>query len=264
MEAENLSFGVALEGAQARGYAEADPTADIEGHDTAHKLALMAALAFGTAPNLEDVTIEGIQRVTPVDFLYAARLGYRIKLLGVAHLTDEGLEQRVGPCLVPLESPLARVDDVLNAAQIEGDAVGALTLIGRGAGGRPTASAVIGDLVDLARGTTVLPFGVRVRDLRALPASPPDKRVGEWYVRLHVKDQPGVVAEVSAILRDEAISIESLLQHGRSETREVPVIITTHAVDEASLRRASRRIGQLSVVREEPFCLKIERPEYGA
>ncbi len=254
----NLDFAVALREAQERGYAEADPAMDVDGYDTAHKLAVLAALAFGTKPDFDSVTVEGIRRITPVDLLYAAELKFRIKLLGVARLTDHGLEQRVGPCLVPVGTPLSKIDDVLNAVLVQGDAVGDVTLSGRGAGGGPTSSAVVADLVDLARGYAGLPFAVPVASLSATRTTPADRRESGWYIRLDVKDQPGVVADITAILRDEAISIESLLQRGRSPMNAVPVIITTHRVDEAAMRRAMEKIGKLESVRDEPCWLRIE------
>jgi homoserine dehydrogenase len=253
-----LDFSSALKEAQDKGYAEADPSMDIDGFDTAHKLTLLAALAFGTMPDLASVSVGGLRRLMPIDLQFAAELDCRIKLLGVARLTEQGLEQRVGPCLVPLASPLAKIDDVLNAVLVQGDAVGELTLSGRGAGGGPTSSAVVADIIDLARAGNGLPFGVPAEQLRPLPVAPAEARVSGWYIRLQVTDKPGVVADVSAILRDEKISIESMLQHGRSRTDSVSVIITTHAIGEAAMRRAIQKIAKLDSVQEEPCWLRIE------
>jgi homoserine dehydrogenase len=258
MAEAGLDFDAALKEAQAEGYAEADPGMDIDGHDTAHKLALLAALAFSVLPDLPSITVEGLRSVTPLDLKFAAELGCRIKLLGVARATERGLEQRVGPCLVPETSPLASVNGVLNAVLIQGDAVGPVTLMGRGAGSAPTSSAVTADLIDLARGSSVKPFGVPVADCRPLQPAPPEARRSKWYVRLRVVDQPGVLADVSAILRDEAISIESILQHGRSHTDSVPIIIKTHEVNEAAMRRAVKKMVAVKSVREEPCLMRIE------
>ncbi len=258
MAAAHLDFSAALHEAQTKGYAEADPAMDIDGHDTAHKLTLLAALAFGGAPNLSAVAVEGLRRMTPLDLQFAAELDCRIKLLGVARLTEHGLEQRVGPCLVPVSSPLSLVDNVLNAVQIRGDAVGPVTLVGRGAGSAPTASAVVGDLIDLARGTQVKPFGVPSTACSTIKVTPPEARQSHWYIRLQVVDQPGVVADISAILRDENISIESMLQRGRSRTDSVPVILTTHEIDEAAMRRAVAKMVHVKTVKEEPCLMRIE------
>jgi len=261
MTHEHLDFADVLAQAQELGYAEADPTADVDGFDSAHKLCVLAALAFGVKPDMNAVTLEGIRRISSVDLALAAELGYRVKLLGVARRHESGIEQRVGPCLVPMSSPLASVDGVLNAIQLRGDAVGPLTLIGRGAGAAATASAVVGDLVDLARGSMVNPWGRPVGELVACGRFAGENSLGRWYIRLQVTDRAGVLADVASILRDEAISIESLLQHGRETVHSVPVIIVTHKTNEATLRRALARIAQLEAVWEEPFCLRIEHNE---
>ena len=261
MRDTKADFAAVLGEAQALGYAEADPAMDIDGRDTAHKLAILAALAFGAKPHFEAITVEGIGRVTQHDLQLAAELGYGIKLLGVARLGEQGLEQRVGPCLVPLSSPLARIDDVLNAVLLRGDTAGEVTLIGRGAGAGPTASAVVADIVDLARGHETMPFAMPAADLRHWPVAPVESRRSGWYVRLLVKDQSGVVADIAAILRDESISIASLLQHGRSLTGCVPVVIITHEINEAALLRAVTKIAALDVVKEAPCWMRIETTE---
>ncbi len=258
MFAEGLDFATVLADAQKLGYAESDPAADVDGHDTAHKLAILAALAFGTAPDVKSIALDGIRRVSPLDLRFAAEMGYRVKLIGSARLTENGLEQRVGPCLVPLSSPLASVDGSLNAVTLRGDAVGEIALSGRGAGGDPTASAVVADLIDIARGRAPLPFSVPSDRLKIRAATPPEKRTGCWYIRLQVSDKPGVVADVSAILRDENISIESLLQHGRSPTDSVPVVLATHETDEAAMAKAIGKISALPAVKESPCRMRIE------
>jgi len=258
MTHEHLDFADVLVRAQQLGYAEADPSADVDGFDTAHKLCVLSALAFGVTPAMEAVSVEGIRRITSVDLDFVARLGYRVKLLGVARRYEGGIEQRVSPCLVPMDSTLASVDGVLNAIQLEGDAVGPLTLVGRGAGAAATASAVVGDLADIARGTKVNPW---MRPASALAVSalfPPEKSLARWYLRLQVTDRAGVLADIAAILRDRAISIESLLQHGQETEHSVPVIIVTHVANEATVRAALAQIAKLDTVWEEPFCLRIE------
>lgn len=258
MGAEGLDFAPVLQEAQKLGYAEADPSADVDGYDSAHKLAILAALAFGVEPDFRAVSTEGIRRISGVDISFARQLGYKIKLLGVARQTDKGLEQRVSPCLVPMGDSLASVDGVLNAVQIHGDAVGPLALIGRGAGAEATASSVISDLVDLARGTTPKPWGQVAESLaKAKPLADPES-LGRWYVRLQVADKPGVLADVSAVFRDEAISISSILQHGPQTGASVPVIIVTHETNKSAISKALAKIAGLESVWEEPLSLRIE------
>ena len=251
-----IDFAGALKEAQTKGYAESDPAADIDGHDTANKLALLAALAFGGEPDLAAIHVEGIRNVTPVDLEFAEDLGCRIKLLGNARLTPLGLEQNVGPSLVPETSPLAQINGVLNAVLLRGDYIGDLMLAGQGAGSRPTASAIVADLVDRARGQYTPAFGLPVAQLKKYPAgSAPAAR---YYMRLQVMDKPGVVADISAILRDEGISIESLLQRGKSATQSVPVVVTTHEAASKAMRRAVEKMTQLSTVVEKPCLMTIE------
>lgn len=259
MSDEGLDFASVLAEAQGLGYAEADPSTDVDGHDTAHKLCILAALAFGVQPDLSVISLEGIRKITSVDLAYAAELGYRVKLLGVARKSGDFVEQRVSPCLVPVSNPLATVDGVLNAVQLVGDAVGPLTLVGRGAGGGATASSVVADLIDIARGHKVNPWLRPVVALGKTKPLPAEQSVGRWYLRLLVTDKAGVLAEIAAILRDEAISIESLFQHGEGEGQRVPVIIVTHQTNEATLRRALSRLAKLETVWEEPFSLRIEQ-----
>ncbi|MDD3288468.1 MAG: homoserine dehydrogenase [Alphaproteobacteria bacterium] len=258
MTETGLSFSDALKEAQEKGYAESDPSMDIDGHDTAHKLSLLAALAFGETPSLKNCPIEGIRRISALDMQFAEELGYKIKLLGTAHLTDQGLEKRVGPCLVPKSSTLANTNDVLNAISVQCDALGTLTLTGRGAGGEPTASAVISDLIDIARGNPAKPFGIPASALKNISPTPPEKRMSGWYIRMQVADKPGVLADVSAILRDENISIESMLQRARSQSDSVPIIMKTHITNEAAMRKALTKIAALIFVKEEPYALRVE------
>ncbi len=258
MRISGRGFEEVLAEAQKLGYAEADPSFDVDGVDAAHKLSILAALAFGTEVNFSGVHIEGIRHVSPVDIAYAAELGFRIKLLGMARVTEHGLEQRVHPCMVPIETPIAHVEGVFNAVVAEGDRVGKTVYEGRGAGEGPTASAVVADLIDLARGRTTPAFGVPVARLARLPAAPMNRHRGAYFVRLMVLDRPGVIADVAAALRDENVSLESMLQRGRSPDETVPVVLTTHISEEAGMVRALERIAALKTVREKPRMIRIE------
>jgi homoserine dehydrogenase len=258
MEAGGRDFADVLAEAQAKGYAEADPGFDVDGIDTAHKLALLAALAFGCAPDLDGVTVEGIRRVSALDIASARELGYRIKLLGVARLTEHGLEQRVHPSMVPARAPIAGVDGVLNAVGAEGDAVGLTMYEGRGAGGGPTASAVVADIADVARGTRMPTFGRRASELEALPRSPMSRHRGAYYIRLMVLDRPGVLAEIAACLRDHRVSIEALIQRARNPGQAVPIVLTSHDCAEAEMTGALARIAALAEVVEPPCMIRIE------
>jgi homoserine dehydrogenase len=251
-------FAEVLAEAQKLGYAEADPSFDIDGIDAAHKLAILASLGFGRPVDLDGVYAEGIRHVSRLDIDFAEELGYRIKLLGIARLTEEGLEQRVHPCMVPRSTPIAVVDGVYNAVVAEGDFVGRVVLEGRGAGSLPTASAVAADLVDIAAGRRVAPFGVPTAELRALPGVPIERHHGAYYIRLMVVDQPGVIADVAAALRDEQVSMESMIQRGRAPGEAVPVVLTTHATVEAAMRRALKKIEALDSVLEPPHMIRIE------
>jgi homoserine dehydrogenase len=258
MRETGRDFAAVLKEAQSLGYAEADPSFDIDGVDAAHKLALLAAVAFGSQVNFAGVYVEGIRHITALDIVFAQDLGYRIKLLGLARPTDNGLEQRVHPCMVPLAAPLAHVENVFNAVMVEGDFVGRLTLEGRGAGADPTASAVVADLLDIAVGRGAPGFGVPASSLRERPSAPMALRTGAYYVRLMVVDRPGVIAEITAAFRDESVSMEQFLQRGRSPGEAVPVVLTTHDTVEASMVRALARIGGLDTVVEPPCMIRVE------
>ena len=244
--------------AQKLGYAEADPSFDIDGVDAAHKLAILASVAFGRPVDLAAVYAEGIRHVSRLDIDFAEELGYRIKLLGIARLTGEGLEQRVHPCMVPRATPIAAVEGVYNAVVAEGDFVGRVVLQGWGAGAFPTASAVAADLVDIAAGRHVPTFGLPTENLRELPGVPIERHHGAYYIRLMVVDQPGVIADVAAALRDEQVSMESMIQRGRAPGEAVPVVMTTHVTVEAAMRRALARIEALETVLEPPRMIRIE------
>jgi homoserine dehydrogenase len=251
-------FGEVLAEAQKLGYAEADPSFDIDGIDAAHKLAILASLGFGRPVDLGGVYAEGIRHVSRLDIEFAEELGFRIKLLAVARLTEAGLEQRVHPCMVPRGTPIAAVEGVYNAVVAEGDFVGRVMLQGRGAGAHPTASAVAADLVDIAAERHVAAFAVPTAQLSALPGVPIERHQGAYYIRLMVLDQPGVIADVAAALRDEQVSMESMIQRGRAPGEAVPVVLTTHATVEAAMRRALARIERLDTVLEPPHMIRIE------
>ena len=251
-------FTDVLADAQKLGYAEADPAFDIDGIDAAHKLAILTSLAFGRAVDFAGVHVEGIRHVSALDIEYAAELGYRIKLLGIARQTDHGIEQRVHPCMVPLETPIAHVEGVFNAVVAEGDFVGQTVFEGRGAGAGPTASAVVSDLVDIARGRSTPTFGIPASGLATEPTAAMERHVGPYYVRFMVMDQPGVVADIAAALRDERVSLEAVLQRARAPDEGVPLVLTTHDAEEAAMRRALARIETLKSVVEPPRMIRIE------
>ncbi|MDX8411495.1 MAG: homoserine dehydrogenase [Mariprofundaceae bacterium] len=265
MEDEGLAFDDVLAQAQDLGYAEADPTFDIEGIDTAHKLAILTAMAFGSKINFDEVFTEGITRITPDDIASAKELGYRIKLLGIAKPHDGAVEMRVHPTLVPLAAQMAQVSDSYNAVQVSGDYVEHTMYFGRGAGERPTASAVVADVMDIARampdGIAYLPppMGAPQAARRDLPACSMDDVESEYYLRLMVKDAPGVLAAVTRILGEHGISIEAFMQKERHETQAVPVVLLTHAIREGALKAALAAIVDLPTVEGEPLMLRIER-----
>ena len=258
MRERGREFAEVLAEAQRLGYAEADPSFDIDGIDAAHKLAILAALAFGRPVRFEDVHVEGIRHISALDFAFARELGYRIKLLGIARSLEAGIEARVHPCMVPEGSPLARVDGVYNAVVAEGDFAGRLMLEGRGAGAGPTASAIVADLIDLARGRSAPIWGVAPSALSEAPSIPMSAYVGAYYLRLMVVDRPGVIADVTCALRDEGVSLESMLQHGRSPGEAVPIVLVTHETRESQMRAALDRIERLETVLERPSLIRIE------
>lgn len=258
MRESHREFVEVLAEAQKLGYAEADPSFDIDGIDAAHKLAILTSVAFGAAVNFAGVYIEGIRHISALDIEYATELGYRIKLLGLARRTKHGIEQRVHPCMVPRSTPIASVEGVFNGIVVEGDFSGRILLEGRGAGARPTASAVVADLLDIAAERWSPGFAVSAAALIAQPASPMERHRGAYYVRLMVVDRPGVIADVAAALRDELVSMEAMIQRARAPGEAVPVVLTTHETEEAAMRRALARIGGLSTVLEPPRMIRIE------
>jgi homoserine dehydrogenase len=257
MREQKREFAEVLAEAQRLGYAEADPAFDIDGIDAAHKLAILSALAFGRPVDFASVHVEGIREVSALDIALADELGYRIKLLGIARREAGGISTRVHPCMVPVAAPIARVDGVFNAVVAEGDCVGRVVLEGRGAGAGPTASAVVADLIDLARGR-ITPVWGSGSEMDTAPAMPMERHVGAYYLRLMVVDRPGVIADVTAILRDVGISLDSMLQRGRAPGEAVPVVLVTHDCEEAAMRAALARIAALDAVLEKPALIRIE------
>jgi homoserine dehydrogenase len=258
MREHGREFADVLAEAQRLGYAEADPSFDVDGIDAAHKLAILAALAFGRPVAFDAVHVEGIRGVSALDIAFAADLGYRIKLLGIARQSEAGIDARVHPCMVPAGAPIALVDGVFNAVVAEGDFVGRVMLQGRGAGAGPTASAVVADLVDVARGRTIPVWGAASGALSSAPSVPIEAHVGAYYLRLMVVDRPGVIADVTAALRDAGVSLESMLQRGRSPGEAVPVVLVTHETSEAAMRAALARIEGMDAVLERPAVIRIE------
>ena len=263
MEADNLPFDVCLGEAQRLGYAEADPAFDIGGFDTAHKLAILASLAFGAKTDVGAVSVEGIESITLADLAAADELGFRIKLLGVAERTPHGVEQRVHPTMVAKSAPLAQTMGVLNAVSIDGDAIGELTLVGPGAGGAATASAVAADIADIARGTRVPAFGRKAASLVEADRVPMQRHEGGYYIRLAVVDRPGAMGAIAARMGERLISLEAIMQ--KRVTKEaaaagvVPVVLMTHGTTESSIREALARTVEDGVVREKPQVIRIER-----
>jgi len=263
MANEGRTFGAVLKEAQDLGYAEADPTFDIGGFDTAHKLAVVTSLAFGTEVNLKAIDIEGIEAITLDDIRNASDMGYKIKLLGVAVSHAGGVEQRVHPTLVPKGSPVSDTDGVFNAMVVKGDFVGDLMLEGRGAGSHPTASAVLSDVVDIARGNRRPAFGIPAASLKPYSHAPKKAHEGGYYVALELVDRPGAVASIARVLADEKISIESIVQRGKQE-KDTPratatFILITHDTLDTAIRAAIAKIEKDGHVASKPRLIRIER-----
>jgi homoserine dehydrogenase len=258
------AFADVLAEAQRLGYAEADPTFDIEGHDAAHKLTIMAALAYGIPMQFDKAYLEGISKLTARDIRYAEELGYRIKLLGITRRTDKGVELRVHPTLIPEKRLIANVDGVMNAVMVKGDAVGATMYYGAGAGSLPTASAVVADIVDVTRLATADPEHRvphlafqpdRLADLAILPISEVES---SYYLRVNVIDRAGVLAELTRILASEGISIEALIQKGSEREAEAEIVLLTHRVVEKHVNAAIAQIEALDSVTGSVTKLRME------
>ncbi|MEQ8664309.1 MAG: homoserine dehydrogenase [Rhodospirillales bacterium] len=258
MHEEGLDFGEVLSDAQELGYAEADPSFDIDGVDAAHKLAILASLAFGIPVDIDAVHVEGIRNINAVDMVFADELGYRIKLLGIAKRTENGIEQRVHPCLIPADAAMANVNEAFNAVEVECDFADTVIHVGPGAGAGPTASAVVADIVDIARGTRVPAFGVNAGALTEQPRVPMSDHVGRYYIRLDVMDKAGVFAGIANALRDHDVSMDSVLQRGHAPGEAVPLVITLHENREANMVAALDQITSLDSVLGEPVVIRIE------
>ena len=268
MEKEGLSFADCLKEAQRLGYAEADPAFDIDGNDTAHKLAILTTLAFGNRLAADDIYLEGISNISIEDIRAAADLGYRIKLLGVAQRTETGIEQRVHPTMVPLDSVIAQVDGVTNAVAIESDILGELLMVGPGAGGNATASSVLGDIADIAKsqpGTQRVPvLGHPAKSLEPYRKAQMQSHEGGYFIRLTVQDRTGVFASVATRMAENHISLESIVQRSKqhvSPSDSQTIILVTHATTEDSIRKAVAAIKTEGYLVGEPQVIRIERPK---
>ncbi len=255
---QTREMSAVLDEAQRLGYAEADPSTDIDGIDTAHKLAILTSVVFGCEIDFDAVHIEGIRHVSALDIAFAIELGYRVKLLGIAREGEAAITQRVHPCMVREAAPIARIDGVFNAVVAECDQVESALFEGPGAGAGPTASAVVADLVDIARGRIMPAFPIAAKRLPEHTMLPMDRHVGAYYIRLMVVDQPGVIADIAACLRDEQVSVEAMLQRGRNPGEPVPVVLTTHESREAAVVRALAAIDRLDTILEPPRMIRIE------
>jgi homoserine dehydrogenase len=265
MEQDNMSFAECLKEAQQLGYAEANPAFDIEGHDTAQKLAILASLAFGTKVDQSAIYVEGISSIAPADLAAADELGYRVKLLGVAVKTPQGIEQRVHPTMVRKDSAIAQVMGVTNAVTVDAEGINPLTLVGPGAGGAATASAVLSDIGDIARGMKTAPFGRPAARLATVRKAPMQRHEGGYYIRLQARDKPGTAATIATRLAEQEISLESIVQRhlgradGETKRGSVPVILITYATSEDAVRKALAAVGRDRVISGTPQVIRIEK-----
>lgn len=252
------SFDEVLKEAQSLGYAEAEPSFDVDGIDTAHKISILVSLAYGCSPNIENMYIEGIRRVSLRDMKFADELGYTIKLLGIATQTENGIQQRVHPCMVAKDSMLGTVQGVYNAVLVDGDAVGRVFLEGRGAGALPTGSSVVADIMDIARGVKYKPFTLSVNALSQANFTGMDSLRCSYYLRLSVVDKSGVLAEVTRIFKEQQISLRSFLQHSHAPNETVQLVLTTHDTNESAMLAAIEAVSKLDSMREPPYMIRIE------
>ncbi len=262
MRESGRDFDEVLKDAQELGYAEADPAFDVEGVDAAHKLCILTSIAFGVKPDFtalqNDGKVQGITKINANDIAYATEFGYRIKLLGIARNIDGKIMQMVEPCLVPTSSPMGGVEDVYNAVYVDADFVETSLLTGKGAGAGPTASSVVADIIDLARGINIPTFGVTADNLKNASLVDMGQTSSRYYLRFSVVDKAGVIAEISSILKDKNISIESLSQHGAQSEKEVPIILITHETRHANMIEAVSLIEKLDICTESPCLMRIE------
>ncbi|MDT8441274.1 MAG: homoserine dehydrogenase [Desulfuromonadales bacterium] len=264
MGEEGEAFATVLGDAQKKGYAEADPTFDVEGIDTAHKLALLCSLCFGTRIAFDQIYTEGISQLTALDIGFAEQFGYKLKLLAIGKQDGERIEARVHPTMIPIDHPMAKVDGVFNAVRLDGDFVGPVMLTGFGAGMDATASAVIGDVVAIAR-NLVAGIGVRTpalctpqANLASYPVKPMAEIVSAYYLRFAVQDCPGVLGQIAGVLGKYRISIESMIQPHRHEAEAVPIVLMTHEAREADVQAALAEIDRFELVREKSLMIRIE------
>ena len=256
MQNEGLSYAEVFDAAQQLGYLEADPNLDVGGIDAGHKLALLAAIAFGTKVSFDAVELEGIGAISIDDIRLAADMGYRIKLLGVAQITGRGLEQRMTPCLVPADSPLGQLQGGTNMVVLEGDSVGQIVLRGPGAGMGPTASAVMADVIDIARGIRLPTFGQPAASL-ATPQAAKSATPASYYMRMTLLDKPGALAKIATCLGDAGVSIDQMRQYGHKGT-DAPVLIVTHKATRDDIDHACARFAATGVLVGAPVVLRIE------
>ncbi len=267
MREEDRSFEEVLEEAQQAGYAETDPSFDVGGVDSAHKLAILVNLAFGIPVKLSEVYTEGITRISPIDIEFGREFGYTLKLLAIAKSADQEVEARVHPTLVPDDYPIAKVGGVYNAVEIVGDAVEDLMLYGRGAGEGPTASAVVSDIIDISRNLEASGGSLSLSQLppdgSTCRIKPIDAISSPYYLRFMIDDNPGVLSQISGILGDHGISIESMIQKGRQTGGTVPLVVMTHTAVERNVQAALQEIDQLSCVSEKAVLIRVEAEESG-
>ena len=264
MSNEKCSFDKALKQAQEKGFAEADPTLDIKGFDSAHKLAILTSLAYGMEINLDDIHVEGITKISPMDIEFAKEFGYTIKLLAISKNNSENIEARVHPAMIPFSNPLSHVNNSMNAVTIDGDATGQTMLYGYGAGMMPTASAVVSDIADIARniitGTKrrVPILGCPESNIKIIPVLPVKEIHTSYYFRFTAADQPGVLSKISGILGDFGISIKTVHQKGKKSNGYVPIVMITHMAKEANAQNALKGISTLETIMDDPIVIRIE------
>ena len=258
MRETGRNFADVLQEAQEKGYAEADPTFDVDGIDAAHKLVLLGALAFGVEPDFKNLQIEGIRNITAEDIKYADELGYRIKLLGVAHRQGENFIQTMAPCLVSKKSAIGNVEGVFNAVLIHGDFVDQTMMEGRGAGEGPTASSVVADLIDLAKGVNTPVFNVPVGTLKKAQWQGPETLEAKCYIHLHTKDDAGVLADVTTCLKDHGLSIKSVIQRGHDGAQTASIVILTHRASFMDAQNCVQSLKDKSFILQEPLLLRVE------
>lgn len=265
MTEKGADFASILKQAQTLGYAEKDPGFDVDGIDAAHKLSILISIAYGVNVPFKDIYVEGIRKITPLDIECGKKFNYILKLLAIAKKRKDKIEARVHPCLIPISNPLASVKDAFNAVLLEGDYVGTGLLYGRGAGRNPTASAVIGDVIEIARQlnrgnkVSVSPLSYLPHEIKTASIQKIEDLKSEYYLRFTALDVPGVMAKISSLLSRHKISISSVYQHVQDEGRAVPIVIFTHEVKEKDLQKALKEISRLQVILEKPFLIRVEK-----